>query len=198
MFIKFFYSVFAVVLAMLLLSSCVAGVSGAVAVSAYSVAKDKSSLQSYKDMKIFLTAKDKLFSSDYRSLAYSVDIKVHNNAIYMVGRVRDDNARMYMIEELSKIEGVKKIYDEIIVDSKTSGFRSFFIGVKDFFITAKTKIRLAFAPNIRSVNYSVETFDGVVYIIGNATNIMEAEKLSLVASKGLGVKKVVNYSSISK
>jgi len=53
-------------------------------------------------------------------------------------------------------------------------------------------------PNIKSVNYSFEAIDGVVYILGIAQSQDELNKVIEIARKIGGVNKVINYVRISK
>ena len=180
------------------LQSCTMITSTGIIISGYTIARDKTVSEATSDLQIFLSAKNKLLSSDYSSTAFSVDLKIHNGGVYIIGRVRDNNTRLFIVDQIKKINGVKKIYDEIIVDNNTSGMKSIMIAIKDAFVTIQVKMSLAFTSNIRSVNYSIETFNGIVYVIGNATNMVEAEKTSMIISKNPGVKRIVNYSVVSR
>ena len=67
---------------------------------------------------------------------------------------------------------------------------------KDGAITTQVKSHLLFDGNIRSLNYSIKTVGGVVYIMGDAQSQEELNLVSEYASKVSGVKKVMNYARV--
>jgi hypothetical protein len=50
--------------------------------------------------------------------------------------------------------------------------------------------------NVRSVNYTVHTVDGSVYLIGSARDQAELERATTLARNVAGVKRVVSYVEI--
>ena len=182
--------------ALLLLTSCAVGIAGGTLASTYIVARDKKLSETKRDVKIALKVKDNVMQSDYTMTLFSVEIKVHNQNVYLMGRVKTNEARLFLLDCAQKVEGVKKVYDEIVVNSSASWLRASVTLLRDAVITGEVKIRLALSKNIRSFNYSIETFNGSVYIVGNSFNKSEAEHVSVVASKSLGASRIVNYSTI--
>jgi len=179
------------------LQSCAAGVTAGLSTSAYIIARNKTTAESYSDLEIFLAARNKLFAGEYKYLLYHIDLKVHNGAVYIVGNVKSDEHREFIIDSIKKIEGVNQIFDEMSVKEKIPFFDDLSTSFKDSILTLKAKINLAFVKNVKSINFSLETFEGTVYVVGNAQSSEELEKITEVVSKGIGVDKVVNYSVIN-
>ncbi|MEK9645333.1 MAG: BON domain-containing protein, partial [Alphaproteobacteria bacterium] len=69
---------------------------------------------------------------------------------------------------------------------------------RDTIISTELKTKLLFDSKVSSINYSIETVDGVVYLIGIAQNREELNRVTNYA-RNLGyVKKVVSYVTIKK
>jgi len=66
----------------------------------------------------------------------------------------------------------------------------------DSWISTQIESKLLFAKDIASVNYSTETIDGNVYLMGVAQNKEELENVAKIASQISGVKKVVSHVRI--
>jgi osmotically-inducible protein OsmY len=181
---------------LLLNQACTTGLAIGTISSSYLVARDKKLSETKQDFKILLKIKDNIIASDYTMTMMSVEIDVHNKNVYLMGRVKTNEARLFLLASAEKVEGVKKIYDEIVVNSSASWPRSIATFARDAIVTAEVKLRLMMSKNIKSFNYSIETFNGSVYIIGNSFNKNEAEHVSLVASRSLGASRIVNYSTI--
>jgi osmotically-inducible protein OsmY len=179
------------------LQSCTTIVGSSIITASYMSSGSKTYSQRADDMKIFLKVKDNILTTDYTMTLFAIDIKVHNGNVYMVGRVKNNKTREDLIKEVAKIEGVSKIYDEIVVDSRSSSLYTFCRSIYDSAITIKTRMLFLFNRDIRSANYSVETFNGTVYIVGDSKDYAEYNRVSKVSSKGFGVKKIVNYSTVS-
>ena len=88
-------------------------------------------------------------------------------------------------------EGVKEVINEIqIADSDLGDFAS------DTWISTNLKSKLLFDSKIASINYSVETVRGVVYLIGVAQSQEELDRVTNHARSLEYVKKVVSYVKI--
>ena len=67
---------------------------------------------------------------------------------------------------------------------------------KDTWITTQVKSAMLFRADVYSLNYSVKTVSGIVYLMGIAHNEEELQVITDIASKVDGVKKVVSYVRI--
>jgi hypothetical protein len=66
---------------------------------------------------------------------------------------------------------------------------------KDTWITSEVKSKLVFS-NVRSVNYTIETSNGSVYLIGSARSQAELDHATDLARNIGGVKRVVSYVEV--
>ena len=83
----------------------------------------------------------------------------------LTGYSDDQLSRLKLIEEVSKIEGVKKVYNEIIIKpSVSAGERA-----EDALFESRLVTRMLFKSGINSNNFSLDVVSGNVYIIGLMT-----------------------------
>ena len=95
-------------------------------------------------------------------------------------------------EVASRVPGVRAVYDEIEVAPDESAWDS----AKDTWISSRVRTELAFNPNVRSVNYTVETVNQSVYLIGSARSQAELDIATTAARTTPDVKRVVSYVDI--
>jgi osmotically-inducible protein OsmY len=69
-------------------------------------------------------------------------------------------------------------------------------GWRDFWIIQKIDGKLLLDGDIRSINYSIESVDGVVYLIGVAQNEVELNRVIDHARDVQYVRRIVNYVRI--
>lgn len=90
-----------------------------------------------------------------------------------------------------EVKGITKIFNKIKVgqdDPKTFA--------KDVLITSKLKAKLAAEENIHSVNFSLQTIDGVVYVMGLGRSQQEINAVTNIIKSQQDVREVVNYSEV--
>ena len=95
-------------------------------------------------------------------------------------------------EVASRVPGVRAVYDEIEVAPAESTWDS----AKDSWISTRVRTELAFTPDVRSVNYTVETANKSVYLIGSARSQAELDIATNAARTTPDVKRVVSYVEI--
>jgi osmotically-inducible protein OsmY len=67
----------------------------------------------------------------------------------------------------------------------------------DTWVTTQIKSKILFAEEIRSLNYSIKTVAGVVYVMGLAQNQKELDHVLKIVSETKSVSKVVNYVKLN-
>jgi osmotically-inducible protein OsmY len=92
----------------------------------------------------------------------------------------------------SQIPGVRAVYNEIEVAPSEGAWAS----VKDTWISSQIRSNLVFASQVRSVNYTIETANGSVYLIGSARSQAELDRVAEAARNVPNVKRVVSYVEI--
>lgn len=114
---------------------------------------------------------------------------VNQGRVLLTGVVQDPEDRVEAVRLVWQVPGVKQVMNEIrVADSEGApGY------VRDTWITTRLRTALTFEKNVQSLNYSIDTVQGVVYLMGVAMNQQELDKVTQIARTIPNVKQVVNY-----
>jgi osmotically-inducible protein OsmY len=134
------------------------------------------------------------YSQEAQGPSGEVDVVVRQGRVLLTGTVDQPQKKIDAVRLAWKVPGVREVVDEIKIGSDTtlSGY------AKDSWITTKAKSGLLFDEEIHSVNYNVQTLDGVVYVMGVAPNEQELKRVLDRVSRVAGVKEVVNFVEVGK
>lgn len=121
----------------------------------------------------------------YRKL----DMTVREGRVLITGTVPNPDMRVDAIRLAWQADGVREVINEINVDNG-EGIAGF---VKDGLITGTLKTKLIFDRDIQSINYSIDTVEKTVYLMGVAQNEYELNKTIEHARNIPGVENVVSY-----
>jgi osmotically-inducible protein OsmY len=119
-------------------------------------------------------------------------VTVYEGRTLLTGAAPTTEFKAQAKEVASRVPGVKAIYDEIEVAPSESAWDS----AKDSWISTRVRSELAFTPDIRSANYTVETANKSVYLIGSARSQAELDIATKAARTTPDVKRVVSYVEI--
>ena len=119
-------------------------------------------------------------------------VTVYEGRTLLTGTAPNPEFKAQAKEVASRVPGVRAVYDEIEVGPDESVWAS----SKDTWITSQIRTELAFNSNVRSVNYTVETANKSVYLIGSARSQAELDTATTVARTTPDVKRVVSYVEI--
>lgn len=114
---------------------------------------------------------------------------VNQGRVLLTGVVQDPEDRVEAVRLVWQVPGVRQVMNEIRV-SDSEGAPGF---VRDTWITTRLRTALTFEKNVQSLNYSIDTVQGVVYLMGVAMNQPELDKVTQIARTIPNVKQVVNY-----
>lgn len=132
----------------------------------------------------------KLFKIDNDSKEYlNINILVFKDRILLTGYVNNAKYKKIALNRISAIDKDHEILDEIVVlnsDKKISGFN-------DYMILKRVNIRLKKIENFNPNNFRYDVVNSVVFIMGDADNKAQMDKITDTISRTLGVKKVINY-----
>jgi osmotically-inducible protein OsmY len=126
------------------------------------------------------------------SMQHDFTITVYEGRVLLTGMSPNPGLKAQAKELASQVTGVRMVYDEIEVAPGESAWQS----VKDTWISSQLRSNLVFASEVRSVNYTIETVDGSVYLIGSARSQAELDRVTDAARKVPYVKRVVSYVEI--
>ena len=88
-----------------------------------------------------------------------------------------------------KPKGVKQVINEIKV-AESQGIKGF---ARDTWITTRLRATLLFNKHVQSLNYTIDTVQGTVYLMGVADSQEELNKATELARTTPDVKQVVSY-----
>jgi osmotically-inducible protein OsmY len=114
---------------------------------------------------------------------------VNQGTVLLTGRAKDPEMRLDAVRLAWQANGVKEIINEIVVDDGSTLTDS----ARDTWIGTQLLSKLMFDRDISSINYSIETVNGVVYLMGNAHDPAELERVTGHARSLPYVKRVVSY-----
>lgn len=192
---SFAATVFGLVLASLAaagLSGCagiVVGGAAAVGTAAYS---ERGVEGAAKDLKTAAAIRAAYLEKD-EMLPIKISIEVYEGRVLLTGIASDEKMRAEAVKLAWSVSGVKEVLNEIqlagggVVET-----------ARDSWITTKLKAEITFDKEIMAVNYSIETVNGIIYLIGTAQSKAELDKVIAHARTIDYVKDVVSHVRIKK
>lgn len=114
---------------------------------------------------------------------------VNQGRVLLTGVVQNPQDRVEAVRLVWQVPGVKQVINEIRV-ADSEGVPGF---VKDTWITTRLRTALTFEKNVQSLNYSIDTVQGVVYLMGVSMSQNELNKVMNLARTIPNVKQVVSY-----
>ena len=130
-----------------------------------------------------------IFAENDERLWRKVGLQVHNGRVLLTGALETAEMRLEAVRLVWQADGVSEVINEIQITA-SDGLTGF---ARDTWISARLKSELLFDEKVSSINYSIETVKGTVYLIGVAKNKKELERVINRARALDYVKKVVSY-----
>jgi osmotically-inducible protein OsmY len=118
-----------------------------------------------------------------------VDMTISEGRVLLTGIVPDQQMRLDAVRLAWQGNGVKEVINEIQVSDK-GGITTY---TRDTWITTQLVGKLTVDKHVQSINYSVETVDGVVYLMGIAQDQAELDRVQNHARNLSYVRRVVSY-----
>lgn len=115
-----------------------------------------------------------------------IGVTSYNGYVLLAGQVQNQELKDQATEVVRKIRGVRRIYNELEIAAPSSAITR----TSDTWITTKVKSFLLANPNTQGYRIKVVTENGVVYLMGLATQA-EVERITEQAADLSGVQKVV-------
>ena len=178
----------AVLLASSLLAGCIPLVAVGAGTAGVAVAQEGGISAAVTDTTIKATIND-LFYRYNEEMFARVKITVEQGRVLLTGIVQNPEHRVEAVRLAWQAKGVKQVINEIQVGEK----RTIGNAASDTRITGQLKTQMLFYKDIQSVNYSIDTVNGVVYLMGVARDQKELNRVIRLAQKVDGVKQVVSY-----
>ena len=121
-----------------------------------------------------------------------LNVTVYEGRTLLTGMAPTPEVKGQAKEIASRVPGVRAVYDEVEVGPPEGAWQ----GTKDAWITSRLRTELVFNASIRSVNYTIETVNKSVYLIGSARSQTELDEATTMARNTPDVKRVVSYVDI--
>lgn len=170
-------------------SGCTLLVGTAASTGAVTVAQERSVGHAVDDTGIYAQIKNKFLQTDVNDLLSNVGVEVIEGRVLLTGSVNKPETAIEAVRLSWLVDGVTEVINEIQVNDK-SGFVDY---ARDTWISAQIKGRLVLGKNIKSINYSIETVNGTVYIMGIAQDEDEMNRVIYVARTTKYVQKVISH-----
>jgi osmotically-inducible protein OsmY len=180
-------------LAALSLGGCVPLAIGAGGAAAVGAAQDRGLEQAVDDNQIAFEINRKLLAED-STLYRGVSTQVQKGRVLLTGSVPKVEDRVTVTRIVWTIGGVKEVINELRVGER-GGFSQ---SVSDTTITTKLRTRLTADRNVSGINYSIETVNGTVYLMGTALNQAELDRVIAHAREVSGVRNVISYVDVKR
>jgi osmotically-inducible protein OsmY len=179
----------------LALGGCVgillAGGLGAAAGGGYVAAQEHGVNGTYGDFRV-KTDIEQAFLKTNPLLQQDVTASVYDGRVLLTGRVDRPELKAEANRVAGAVPGVRSVYDEVEVASAEGVWDD----AQDAWITTRVRSELVLDADIRSGNYTIDTENGSVYLIGSARSQYELDRAARLARYVPGVKRVVSYVEI--
>jgi len=109
--------------------------------------------------------------------------------VLLTGDVPNPEMRVDAVRLAWQADGVRQVINEIKVEGG-GGVTGY---VSDSWITSNIRTKMTFDKYVQSINYSVETVDGTVYLMGIAQDQKELDRVIDYARNAKYVKNVTSY-----
>lgn len=180
--------------ALCFLASCtpVGLAAGAGAALGISAAREGGISGTAQDIKIKALISDKWLQYDLETFA-KLNMTVNQGRVLITGIVQDPDDRVEAVRLAWQVEGVSQVINEIRV-AEGEGLPGY---VRDQWITTRLRTKMTFDRDIQSINYTVDTVAGTVYLMGVAQNQAELNKVIQIARTIPNVQQVISYVKMS-
>ena len=137
----------------------------------------------------------KIFTSSHFFVKLTnIKISVVYGHVLVSGYAVSQKKRLDLINSIWKVDGVKKIYNEIEIGEGVSVPER----AEDLILESKIKTKLLFKPGILSNNYSVDVVNKKVYVMGIAKTIEEKTLIEDYLENMNEVKKMITIIFLSR
>ena len=180
------------VLAVALLGGCASALVGGGAVVGTAAYQERGVQGVARDMATATRMRTNLLNAG-EDFVMGVGVEVYEGRLLLTGTLPNEGMQAETVSMAWKTEGVKDVINEI--QTGTSSLRDM---AKDAWITTQLHSKITLDKKILAINYSVETVNGTIYLIGIAQNQVELNRV-IAHAKTIGyVKRITNHVRVKK
>ena len=118
-----------------------------------------------------------------------LNLTVQDGHVLITGIVDNPDMRVEAVRLAWQADGVSRVINEIQIKEE----RSWATFARDNWITTQLRGKITFDKNIQSINYSIDTVEGVVYLMGVGQDQAEIDRVIDHARNIAYVTQVVSY-----
>lgn len=133
-----------------------------------------------------------LWFQESETLFRHVNLQVQEARVLLSGNVEQPEMRVTAARLAWQVKGVRAVINEITVTDKSSLTSA----ARDTWITTELKAKLLVDLEIDAINYSIETVNQVIYLIGLAQNEAELQRVIAHAKDIPYVRQVVSHVTL--
>ena len=145
------------------------------------------------DVAIGTQIKGNLFNFS-TSLFVDVKVTVKEGVVFLTGSVPSPDLRIEAVRIAWQASGVSGVRNEIQVSDRSSLLDS----ARDKWISTKLLLKLTFDKQVRSVNYSIDTDNKNLYLMGIARSSDELKRVFAYARSIPYVRKIISHVRLSE
>jgi osmotically-inducible protein OsmY len=176
-----------------LLGGCGPLVLGGAAVGATVVAQDRPVKEAFADTAIQASIDRKLFEFSV-GIFQKVDVSVVEGKVLLTGVVPEPQNRLDAARLAWQADGVKEVINEIEIKDKSTLSDA----ARDTWITTKLRSKITFDKQISSINYTIDTVNQKIYLMGIAQSQEELDRVTSYARDIDYVRGVIPYVRVKE
>ena len=175
-----------------LFSHCTPQIAVGTASTAIAVSKEERTLGEFIDDTLIKTQIKNLYFDTNENIFFNVDVEVTQGRVLLTGTLDNSDLRIEATRMAWGINGVQTVINELQISNDDSILNF----ADDLVISAKIKAKLLINSELPYLNYTVETVNGIVYLIGVASSEGERQAVIDLSNEIYGVVDVIDYIEI--
>ena len=128
------------------------------------------------------------FQADQRFMS-DLNLQIYEGRVLVSGELANEELRATAIQLTWKAKGVREVLNEVVIGA-AAGLGTYW---RDSLIVRELDARLLLAKDVSYLDYSIESFNGVVFLIGVAQDQAELDRVLAIARNIGGVKRVASH-----
>lgn len=188
----FYLRLVAMPMAFMALTSCTGVAIGIGAAVGTAAVQEGGLSRAASDARIQADINERWFSYNVNMFT-KLDLTVNQGRVLVTGVVQDPEHRVQAVRLSWQPSGVVQVINEVKV-AKSEGVIGF---AKDAWVSGRIRTSLIMDKDVESINYSIDTVQGTVYLMGFAQNQGELNHVIDITRSTGGVKRVVSYVKLN-
>ena len=164
---------------------------GGVAATGVAAAQERGLTGTARDTALSAAIQELWFRTNFDMFSKLSSTVTEQRAL-LTGKVQDPEMRVEAVKLAWQVQGINEVINEIEVTDTSSLVDS----ARDVWITTQLRARITFDKDVKSINYSIDTVNGVVFLMGIARDQAEHDRVTNHARHLAYVRRVVSYVRI--